>query len=95
MHTAQVAEGESRDWENEEPYAGADQAWEHLSNLNMHKSMGPDKMHLRVLRELAKKVAKLLSIIVEESRWFDEVPIDFKRGKYKPDFKKAIRTHEK
>lgn len=52
-------------------------------------------MHLRVLRELAKKVAKLLSIIVEESRRFDEVPIDFKRGKYKPDFKKAIRTHEK
>lgn len=79
-------------WENEElPYAGEDQAQEHLRNLKVHKSMGPDKMHLRVLRGLAEKVAKLLPIRAEESWWFDEVPIEFKRGKYKPHFRESTK----
>ncbi|GAB0175757.1 mitochondrial enolase superfamily member 1 [Grus japonensis] len=45
-HTAQVAEGKDRDWENEEPpTVGEDQVQDCLRNLKVQKSMGPDEMH--------------------------------------------------
>jgi len=51
-HTAQVADGKGRDWENEElPTVEEDQVQDCLRNLKVHKSMGPDEMHPRVLRE--------------------------------------------
>lgn len=34
-----------------------------LLHLNCHKSMGPDGIHLRVLRELVEVIARLLSTI--------------------------------
>ncbi|PKU27644.1 rna-directed dna polymerase from mobile element jockey-like [Limosa lapponica baueri] len=88
-HTVQVAEGKGRDWENEEPPTiGEDQVRDHLRNLKVHKSMGPDVIHLCVLRELADEVAKLLSIILEKSWQSGEVPADWKRDNIAPIFNK-------
>ena len=38
-----------------------------LLHLDCHKSMGPDGIHLKVLRELTKVIEKLLSTIDQHS----------------------------
>ncbi|GAB0203223.1 mitochondrial enolase superfamily member 1 [Grus japonensis] len=88
-HTAQVTEGKGRDWENEEPpTVGEDHIQEYLRNLKVHKSMGPDELHLQVLRELVDKVSKALSIIFDKCQ-SSEVLTDWKRGNITPIFKKG------
>ncbi|RMC06774.1 hypothetical protein DUI87_16220 [Hirundo rustica rustica] len=49
-----------------------------LSHLDVHKSMGPDGIHPRVMRELANELVKLLSVIYHQSWLTGEVPGDWK-----------------
>ncbi|KFQ96443.1 hypothetical protein Y956_10351, partial [Nipponia nippon] len=83
------------------PTVREDQVRDHLRNPNIHKSMGPGKMHPRVLRELADVVAKPLSLIFEslltkplyiiyQQSWLTgEVPIDWKLANVTPIYKKG------
>ncbi|KFQ43407.1 hypothetical protein N333_10227, partial [Nestor notabilis] len=66
------------------PTVGEDQVQDHLKNLNVHKSMGPDEIHPQDLKELANEIAKPLSIIFENSWQSGEVPDDWKKGNATP-----------
>ncbi|KFV85311.1 RNA-directed DNA polymerase from mobile element jockey, partial [Struthio camelus australis] len=69
--------------------AEEDQVRDLLSKLDIHKSMGPDGRHPRVLRELADVIARPLSIIFERSWQLGEVPEDWKKANVMPVFKKG------
>ncbi|KFP34547.1 RNA-directed DNA polymerase from mobile element jockey, partial [Colius striatus] len=60
-----------------------------LAKLKTHKSMSPDGMHPRVLRELADVVVKPLSVIFEQSWRTAEVPEDWRKANVTPVFKKG------
>ncbi|KFQ26928.1 RNA-directed DNA polymerase from mobile element jockey, partial [Mesitornis unicolor] len=62
---------------------------EQLKNLKVYKSLGPDNIHLWVLRELAYEVAKLLTMIFERSWQSGEIPDDWKKGNVMAIFKKG------
>ncbi|NXM00374.1 LIN1 transcriptase, partial [Tyrannus savana] len=63
-----------------------------LSHLDPHKSMGPDGIHPRVMRELAEELAKPLSIIFQQSRLTGEVPDDWKLANITPIHKKGCKA---
>ncbi|KAK4811018.1 hypothetical protein QYF61_015722 [Mycteria americana] len=56
---------------------------------NTHKSMGPDEIHPRVLKELAEVLTKPLSIIYQQSWLTGEVPADWRLANVTPIFKKG------
>ncbi|KAK4825829.1 hypothetical protein QYF61_002952 [Mycteria americana] len=60
-----------------------------LHHLGTHKSMGPDEIHPRVLKELADVFTKPLSIIYQQSWLTGEVPADWRLANVTPIFKKG------
>ncbi|KFP84865.1 Putative 115 kDa protein in type-1 retrotransposable element R1DM, partial [Apaloderma vittatum] len=75
------------------PRVEAEQVREHLEKLKEHKSMGPDEIHPRVLKELAAEVARPLAIVFERSWQSGEVPTDWKRVNITPIFKKGTKDN--
>ncbi|TRZ13558.1 hypothetical protein HGM15179_013553 [Zosterops borbonicus] len=60
-----------------------------LSCLDVHKSLDPDGIHSRVMRELGDELAKLFSIIYQQSWLTGEVPDDWKLANVTPIHKNS------
>ncbi|GAB0199184.1 mitochondrial enolase superfamily member 1 [Grus japonensis] len=86
----QPPELEDRDREqNKPPMVQEEAVNDLLHHLDTHKSMGPDGIHPRVLRELAEELAKPLSIIYQQSWLTGEVPDDWRLANVMPIYKKG------
>jgi len=55
-----------------------------LHHIDTHKSVWPNGIHPRVLRELAEVLTKPLSIIYQQSRLTREVPVGWKLANVTP-----------
>jgi len=71
------------------PLVEEDCVRDHFSNLDTHKSIGPNEMHPRVLRELVDVIAEPPSIIFERSWRTGEVPEDWTKASVTPVFNKG------
>ncbi|GAB0181569.1 mitochondrial enolase superfamily member 1 [Grus japonensis] len=60
-----------------------------LHHLDTHKSMGPEGIHPRALRELAEVLTKPLSIIYQQSWLTGEVPVDWTLANVMPIYKEG------
>ncbi|KAF1468861.1 hypothetical protein FQV17_0013719, partial [Megadyptes antipodes antipodes] len=81
---------EDRDGEQDErPIIQEEAVNDLLCHLDAHKSMGPDGIHPRVLRELAEELAKPLSIIYQQSWLTGEVPDDWRLASVTPIYRKG------
>ncbi|KFQ01295.1 hypothetical protein N330_12669, partial [Leptosomus discolor] len=60
-----------------------------LHHLDAHKSMGPDGLHPRVLKELVDVLTKPLYIICQKSWLTGEVPVDQRIANVTPIYKKG------
>ena len=83
----QAPELEDRE-QNEAPIIQGEMVSDLLHHLDTHKSMGPDGIHPRVLRELAEVLTKPLSIIYQQSWLTGEVPVDWRLANVMPINKK-------
>ncbi|KAK4826229.1 hypothetical protein QYF61_006270 [Mycteria americana] len=87
---AEPLELEDRDGDqNGAPIIQGEMVSDLLHHLDTHKSMGPDDIHPRVLKELADVLTKPLSIIYQPFWLTGEVPVDWRLANVTPIFKKG------
>ncbi|KFO89369.1 hypothetical protein N320_00203, partial [Buceros rhinoceros silvestris] len=60
-----------------------------LHHLDVHRSMGPDGIHPRILRDLVEVLTKPLSMIYRQSWLMGKVPIDWRLANGSPIYKKG------
>lgn len=51
-----------------------------LGSVQISWSIGPDRTHWMLLRELASAIMKLLSVIIERLWWLEEVPYAWRKA---------------
>jgi len=83
-----VLEHREGEW-NKPPIIQEEAVNDLLCHLDTYKSMGPNGIHPRVLRELAEEMAKPLSIICQQSWLTGEVPGDWRIASVTPIYKKG------
>jgi len=86
----QPPELEDRDGEQNKPHIIQEQGVNDLlHHMDIHKSMGPDGIHPRVLRELSEELTKPLSIIYQQSWLTGEVPDNWRLASVTPIYTKG------
>ena len=64
-----------------------------LDNLNVGKSVGPDGVHPRLLKELSNHLCKPLARLFNNSLAVGELPKEWKQGRISAIFKKGNRKN--
>jgi len=85
-----VLEDREAEW-NKPPTIQKEAVNDLLCHLDSCKSMGPDGIHPRVMKELAEILAKQLSIIYQQSWLTREVPDDWRIASVTPIYKKDCK----
>ncbi|GAB0179602.1 mitochondrial enolase superfamily member 1 [Grus japonensis] len=80
---------EDCDWGDDKLPADPELVQDLVPQLDAHKSMGPDGIHPRVLKELADVITAPLFIIFQQSWEYGEVSINRKLANVVPIFKKG------
>ena len=83
--------GDGDSMQNEVPVVEEVAVTDLLLHLDVHKSMGPDGIHPRILRELAEELAKQLSIIYQRSWLTGEVPDNCRLANVTTIYKKVCK----
>ncbi|PKU36241.1 rna-directed dna polymerase from mobile element hypothetical protein [Limosa lapponica baueri] len=68
---------------------GFELVWDLLLQLNAHKSMGPNGIHPRVLKELADVILRSLSLFYQWSSESCELSVDWRQANVIPIFRKG------
>ena len=73
------------------PTLSENQVLDHLRNLNIQQSLGPDELHHRVMREFTDAVTKPFSIVFLKLWQSGEVSGEQKKGNITPIFNRSIK----
>ena len=63
-----------------------------ITNMNINKSLGPDEIHPRMLKELIQYVSQPIVILLNTSVDESAIPNDWKKAFVSPIYKKGARN---